>query len=259
MACRTVAAAFAASLAIAHREGTLEEALVLNEKSSSAVIDTVIQARGRGVRVENRGVNSSASLLATGVLSAQHSLADSSGWGAAQAHRQYSLVLHDSGNAVLNADLNTLKNGHFATSSSLGKQDCAQDPQGERVGCRDGCLCAWLEECYPKYVGPKGKSNDPNVGICGPSIAMLVAISLTIVGTVLSCVVVLRVFFQWRDRINNLLLTPKHLKFDPTDDEEEEEEDEDNTTKGAADNGKNKTASAEGSMSTANAKADVLN
>mmetsp|Transcript_106239 Transcript_106239/g.317421 ORF Transcript_106239/g.317421 Transcript_106239/m.317421 type:complete len:307 (-) Transcript_106239:134-1054(-) len=77
---------------------------------------------------------------------------------------------------------------------------CQEDDHGEHLGCRIGqCPCRWFEHCYPK------RWEGHEVGVCSPGVSVLVGLSLLIIGNVVAIVVVLRLFFQWRDRIRTLM------------------------------------------------------
>jgi len=80
---------------------------------------------------------------------------------------------------------------------------CAQDEEGTRTGCRDNCSCAVLERCYPKFRTASAEHID--IGVCNPAVAVLVFMSMLIIGNSVACMVVLRVFFQWRERIRAMM------------------------------------------------------
>mmetsp|Transcript_124603 Transcript_124603/g.363839 ORF Transcript_124603/g.363839 Transcript_124603/m.363839 type:complete len:261 (+) Transcript_124603:188-970(+) len=95
--------------------------------------------------------------------------------------------------------------------------ECQQDVYSERLGCKmSSCECEWFEACYPKHVDKLG-----DVGVCTARVAVLVALSLAIIANTIICIVVLRVFFQWRERIRNLM---RKSGANETDREEAEEE-----------------------------------
>lgn len=106
--------------------------------------------------------------------------------------------------------------------------ECDEDSRGERLGCKagsGGCGCRWFERCYPK----REKGGHRDVGVCSPGVAVLVAASLAIISSAVGCVVVLRVFFQWRERIRALMSKGLHGESG----HEEEDEDEPADTKSA--------------------------
>jgi len=74
---------------------------------------------------------------------------------------------------------------------------CSQDKEGERIGCRGSCRCAVLERCYPKFRTASAEHID--IGVCNPAVAVLVFMSMFIIGNSVACMVVLRLFFQWRE------------------------------------------------------------
>jgi len=93
---------------------------------------------------------------------------------------------------------------------------CIKDKNGERTGCRVTCQCAVLERCYPKFRTASAKHID--IGVCNPAVAVLVFCSIFIIGNSVACVVVLRVFFQWRERIRTMMesgYSPEEAAADP--------------------------------------------
>mmetsp|Transcript_52475 Transcript_52475/g.122031 ORF Transcript_52475/g.122031 Transcript_52475/m.122031 type:complete len:278 (-) Transcript_52475:94-927(-) len=76
---------------------------------------------------------------------------------------------------------------------------------GDRMGCEADCQCRWLEQCYPKFVSmmqPSPKQTQhplANVGICGIAMPVLIFLSGVLFVTLLSCVVSVRMYFQWRE------------------------------------------------------------
>mmetsp|Transcript_30571 Transcript_30571/g.59979 ORF Transcript_30571/g.59979 Transcript_30571/m.59979 type:complete len:204 (+) Transcript_30571:76-687(+) len=73
----------------------------------------------------------------------------------------------------------------------------------ERMGCKAQCECGILEQCFPKFVYWPGVSTDQNsperidVGVCGIAMWALIFISGTLFVAMLSCVVTVRMYFQW--------------------------------------------------------------
>lgn len=106
---------------------------------------------------------------------------------------------------------------------------CWQDvPGGDRLGCRvDLCECSWFESCFPKFAkhaaaeGEEPRRRD--VGVCNPSMTVLVVTSLAIFGQTLACIIVLRVFCQWRERIQSLVEGNLEQKQTYQSEEEEDE------------------------------------
>lgn len=97
--------------------------------------------------------------------------------------------------------------------------ECSEDSSGERLGCSDGsCSCFRFERCYPKRGRDLGVER--NVGVCSPGLAVLVATSLVIIASALGCIVILRVFFQWRERIRALM--SKNQPYECGGEEEDE-------------------------------------
>eukprot|EP00419_Tripos_fusus_P005633 CAMPEP_0172673248 /NCGR_PEP_ID=MMETSP1074-20121228/12032_1 /TAXON_ID=2916 /ORGANISM="Ceratium fusus, Strain PA161109" /LENGTH=263 /DNA_ID=CAMNT_0013490523 /DNA_START=290 /DNA_END=1081 /DNA_ORIENTATION=+ len=93
-------------------------------------------------------------------------------------------------------------NGHGRASNVLGPL-CARDRKGERTGCKSNCRCGVSERCYPKFRTASAEHID--IGVCSPAVVVLVFMSMAIIGNFLACVVVLRVFFQWRERIRAMM------------------------------------------------------
>lgn len=98
---------------------------------------------------------------------------------------------------------------------SLGtnNEGCAVGSAGERMGCEAGCRCRWTEQCYPKYVllakdssRTTSNSTDWNnarvtVGVCGTAMPVLVLLSGVLFIGLLSCVVTVRMYAQWRESL----------------------------------------------------------
>jgi len=97
---------------------------------------------------------------------------------------------------------------------------CAQDSQGERVGCKVSCDCMWFERCYPKLL--KAETEPTDVGVCNPAVALLVAVSLTIIGVSLVCIVALRLGFQRQERIKDLMNTDRDSRKKGLNEEDEQ-------------------------------------
>lgn len=94
-------------------------------------------------------------------------------------------------------------------------QFCTPDSNRERTGCRGGCQCAMLERCYPKFRTATVEHTD--IGVCNPAVAVLVFMSILIIGNSVACMVVLRVFFQWRERIRTMMESGYHPEEAPVD------------------------------------------
>lgn len=93
---------------------------------------------------------------------------------------------------------------------------CTKDNNGERTGCKGKCQCAILERCYPKFRTESADHLD--IGVCNPAVAVLVFMSILIIGNSVACMVVLRVFFQWRERIRTMMESgyhPEEASVDP--------------------------------------------
>mmetsp|Transcript_45658 Transcript_45658/g.105476 ORF Transcript_45658/g.105476 Transcript_45658/m.105476 type:complete len:232 (-) Transcript_45658:50-745(-) len=89
--------------------------------------------------------------------------------------------------------------GRMAQGLSRPLSQCEEDNDGVRVGCNSSnCSCAWFEQCYPKLV----QEDHLDVGVCNVAVAAMVAISVMIIGNFIAFIVVLRVYFQWRERVN---------------------------------------------------------
>jgi len=80
---------------------------------------------------------------------------------------------------------------------------CTKDKNGERTGCRVTCRCSVIGRCYPKFRTASAERID--IGVCDPGVAVLVFMSIVIIGNAVAFMVVCRVFCQWRDKIRALL------------------------------------------------------
>lgn len=82
--------------------------------------------------------------------------------------------------------------GVISKLAALQRSSCGDTHTGHLVGCRQGCTCAWHQQCFPKRM--LGGSDD--IGICSTSMNLLVLSSLTLIMAVFASVVVLRLFLQ---------------------------------------------------------------
>mmetsp|Transcript_16911 Transcript_16911/g.54047 ORF Transcript_16911/g.54047 Transcript_16911/m.54047 type:complete len:258 (-) Transcript_16911:51-824(-) len=84
-------------------------------------------------------------------------------------------------------------------------EDVCWIQHGDRMGCRADCECGMvLEQCYPKFVsevgsGHSGHHHLENIGVCGTAMPVLIFLSGALFIFLLSCVVMARMYFQWRE------------------------------------------------------------
>eukprot|EP00913_Durusdinium_trenchii_P004518 g4195.t1 len=74
------------------------------------------------------------------------------------------------------------------------------------MGCHAGCVCAWFEQCYPKFVMVRGDQSSSkakskiNVGICDLAMPVL-AVASVLLFLVLICLVVSARMYLTKDAV----------------------------------------------------------
>lgn len=119
-------------------------------------------------------------------------------------------LMHDLG-PVAEAD------GHRVTNATHGADSCLEKDH-RMLGCKSRCLCAWGQQCYPKFmsvreagliaaqfnghernlnIGNHSLSDVVNVGVCETSMVVLFVSAFMLFVFVLFSFIGIRTFAQW--------------------------------------------------------------
>eukprot|EP00927_Polykrikos_kofoidii_P060529 TRINITY_DN55489_c0_g1_i1.p1 TRINITY_DN55489_c0_g1~~TRINITY_DN55489_c0_g1_i1.p1 ORF type:complete len:411 (-),score=65.99 TRINITY_DN55489_c0_g1_i1:104-1270(-) len=79
---------------------------------------------------------------------------------------------------------------------------------GVATGCTlTRCSCPWYQQCYPYFLDSSGSSGSrDNLGVCSMALYMLVLISIVLFFGTLSVIVMLRLYFQIADSVEEMKL-----------------------------------------------------